>query len=86
MFKTTELCDHLNKHSLLEHEINAKNNTKGLNNRETEASTDTLVMYLLSSPNCPLHCCYFSAWGRVLKLNYFVVHEFSFPSSEYEEE
>lgn len=40
-FKTPELCDHLNKQSLLEHEINAKNNTKGLNNRETEAPADT---------------------------------------------
>lgn len=27
-FKTPELCDHLNKQSLLEHEINAKNNNQ----------------------------------------------------------
>lgn len=41
-FKTPELCDHLDKQNLLEHEINAKN-PKGLTNRETEAPSADII-------------------------------------------
>lgn len=69
-FKTLELCDHLSKQSSLENEIDAKNNTKGLNNRETEALADSLLIFCLFLTVLCIAAISLPG-GESLKLNYF---------------